>query len=521
MSYDLKKNKNTNDTIVYNFTGTDVYKSEMSQAEGYLYVPITNTSSSSNLTCSTQALKGSWFMQNIYAFKPLHQTSNPSVTADGELVIALSNSPGTGSKATLFACFFLQTNGQTNTSNAVDNLFNLHHNTLTSITNQTITLNTAIPKQKDPCVYYKDADGKHVLVFTTPIQINATTAGYLNNPDNKYVNTTSFFKGYSSESAGPITGYTSFTKVSQNQDEDIYIDCSPTGVSEKEITTYSLPVNSGLMDSKVKIDSAHQAIVLPSLLVLLFFIYMGGPWSYKTFIINPTKQFFKGKSVMEFTNRIKTIEMCIFLILLLIFVLSVIIGGVYGDKNSSNYGYLFIFCISYFLFVTLISFSTYNKKANPDFIEESIKTSFSYDNNIGDDITKKVNNFDDLWKKQIITNPFSFFGYDGADFSEFIGDLQKYLFSAEKRKVSYYLVVLVLFIVSVLIYGGVTGKMDATWRSPYTWLLLLFAYVIMSLVFIMNLKKEEGGVAEEEEEEEEQEDEEEEEEEQEDEEEED
>ena len=497
MSYDLTKNQNKSDTIVYNFTSTDVYKSEMSQAEGYLYVPITNTSSSSNLTSSIQALKGSWFMQNIYAFKQIHQTSNQSIVADGELVIALSNSPGTGSKATLFACFLLQTNGKTDIANAVDNLFNLHHNTLTSLTNQTITLNTAIPKQQGPCIYYKDSDGINVLVFTTPIQINATTAGYLNDTGVPYVNTTTLFKGYSSESAGPVTGYTAFTKVSQNQDDDIYIDCSPTGVSEKEITTYALPVNSGLMDSKVKIDSAQQAIVVPSILVILFFILMGGPWSYKTFILKPTQQFFKGESVMQFTKRIKTIEFCIFLILLLIFVLSITIGGVYG-KDNSNYGYVFIFCMSYFLFVIGTYMITYNSKANPDFIDPNIKTNFKY----VDGETDKIGNFNKLWKDEIVTGMFPFMSVDFTDLSTFMGQLSEYLFSAEKRKVSYYLVVLVLFIVGMLIYGGATGKMDDTWKSPYAWLLLLFAYVIMSLVFIMNLKKEEGGGAEEEEEEE-------------------
>ena len=492
MAYNLKQKPNTKESIEFNFASMDFFSSEII-VNGYLTTPYNK----GDFTFTNPITPGTWYPVNISIYQQIHQTYDPATTADGEIVFGLSKNPG--GTPTMFACFFLISNNSDDTSNDIDKILYLYKKA-NSITNITITPNLAIPKQTGPCVYYQDKDKNHVLVFSTPITINATTAGFINDSKNPYNNFSKLpFSGYSSSTGGPVKGYETVTSVKQHQEDEIYIDCSPTGASEKDIATYNLPMNSEIMNSKVKMDSMQTVLIVVLIVVFGLIGFIGGPWSYKTFIIKPTSLFFKGKTASSFAKRIKTVEFCILIVLLIIWLINFGIGW----SNNDN-----VFLISFSLCYGVLLFIMYwiisNARSNYDFVDDSIKDLF------GTDKIEK-DKFNDTWKEEITKYSVPFFYINGNDLSEFLTNVfYDYLY--EGRKWVFFAGVFVAFFVGALIYGGTTGTMTETWNNHYSWVVLFITYVIVSLVLILRLKPEKEEEEEKEEEKEEKEEEEEEEE---------
>jgi len=111
-----------------------------------------------------------------------------------------------------------------------------------------IILNNLIPEQDNCIVYNSDSNPrKPVFVFTTPIQVNESTAGELKN----YISTTSLFN------VNAPTRYTIIPKANiiKQKEDEIYIDCNPAGVSDQEIQTYNVPINSEYTNEKTKLIS--------------------------------------------------------------------------------------------------------------------------------------------------------------------------------------------------------------------------------------------------------------------------
>ena len=82
---------------------------------------------------------------------------------------------------------------------------------------------------------------------------------------------------------GAAAGKGSHTDASQ-VDNDIYIDCKPTGVSEEEIATYNIPINSGLSNDMQNSSFIHLCSNFALFALILVAAYIGIPGLYRVLV---------------------------------------------------------------------------------------------------------------------------------------------------------------------------------------------------------------------------------------------
>jgi hypothetical protein len=73
---------------------------------------------------------------------------------------------------------------------------------------------------------------------------------------------------------------------SKENPDEIYIDCQPTGVSSKEITTYNLPINSGLAREMGQINFMKTSVHFFLFILGIIIIYIAVPMIYKMMVID-------------------------------------------------------------------------------------------------------------------------------------------------------------------------------------------------------------------------------------------
>lgn len=80
--------------------------------------------------------------------------------------------------------------------------------------------------------------------------------------------------------------------MSSNKEDDIYIDCSPTGESAENIATYNVPINSEYTKDAKKLDLMRTLLNLCLALIILIITYFTIPRLYKYGIIDPINREF-------------------------------------------------------------------------------------------------------------------------------------------------------------------------------------------------------------------------------------
>lgn len=119
---------------------------------------------------------------------------------------------------------------------------------------------------------YKDGENK-VLVLTTPIYVSLSegiqipTSTQTNLPFSK-------------------TKYSSMTEtVDLHPDNQIYIDCNPSGESAETIAAYNVPINSEYAKNEGKMNYERQAMYSGVFAIALVLIYFIVPWWYRTYVV--------------------------------------------------------------------------------------------------------------------------------------------------------------------------------------------------------------------------------------------
>jgi hypothetical protein len=348
MSYfqfnDPKNPVNNTNKIVYNYFSTTINKSEIKHninndgEDDFLSMSFINSTSTYNLYY-TGKTNQQFSTSNIYLCGLLHNNitgiTTPSANNGniiGELVIEHKTLTGSA-----FVCFLLKKpdGGIKPPTNDIDNIYYLLKDS--GSVSETVILNNIIPTQ-DNCFVYNDKKNNTIFVFTTPITINEDTAASIET----YITTTKLFD------VNP-TNYVIIPKsgITKFQEDQIYIDCSPTGASQEEINTYNVPINSELMHEKQEMDYMKTSVNFFTFVVGLAVCYFAVPQFYKTVVIDKSILFHSlyPSLVPDSLERIRSADVFIMLFFAIGTFILFWCGYSYANYNLLTVG---IFCAVFY-----------------------------------------------------------------------------------------------------------------------------------------------------------------------------
>jgi len=297
----------------------------------------------------------SYTAKSVFLFGLLHRnisgissTYNSNVV--GEIVVEHTNTNKQMQK--VYSCFLVKEidsniteenpKGDT-TDNSLDNLVRMVNNKLQP--EQTFDLSSVIPEQTHS-IHYVDGEN-HIFVFTNPIEINKDTANFFKTklapktklfsiyPTNESSNKTLFYGSETIVLKKPQKTKDNKTKTGDDvdtkeegfriiegidNDDDIYIDCSPTGESDETIKAYKIPIDSEYSDHKNQIDGFKMITHFFMFILITLLSFFTIPKLYKNIIVD---RFNKTSDVKEKRHtKIFNADWAIWII----FILNLILG---------------------------------------------------------------------------------------------------------------------------------------------------------------------------------------------------
>jgi hypothetical protein len=315
--------------------------------------------------------------KNFYLYGLLHNNligltiSNDNVI--GELVIEHTN---TFNK--VYTCYLLQKSSKpvskiastfnTSPPKNIDDIINFvidsESNKLTGLKLDDIVGNY----NKSLYFYYKDTTNKNIDIFIYPRSIIINNIDNINFVSNLSKQTSLFSINAPIQQTLIKERFTDNNKtegfsIKEGLSDDIYIDCSPTGVSSNDIATYNLPINSSIIGEKQQMDFINTSINFLIFTFIVFIIYFFVPSFYKKIVIDNVN---KMNNIDSSLTRIRSIDIWISLF---VFTLCFVLFTDGFDNNNGNsliYGLfvVIIFAVS----VSLIQ----SNKSDPNYMKTII-----------------------------------------------------------------------------------------------------------------------------------------------------
>lgn len=333
-----KSKIDNNSKLVYNYYNTTIGSSDVEiNKSGNLNYYTVNISYPLNTPNALYPESlGTYNANKIYLSGVLHNNIKqiPTTNAVGELIIEHNALTGTGK---LYVCILLNYSSSIlSDKNSADDLIYV---ATSDDKRKQVSLNSSIPTQQNAIVYTEN--GNKIIVFVSPIYISSNS-----NNSIKKLSTIQLFNRYSA----------SYTILPQNSiamagNDDIYIDCSPTGASAEEIATYNVPINSEYTQDAGKLDFMKATVNLCLIFLLILITYFSVPFFYKISIIDIIEKLIPGdKSI-----RNVTVDIILCFIAFIIFI-SLISNAAKTDnfENMLTAVYFIIFCL---LSVAIISYN--------------------------------------------------------------------------------------------------------------------------------------------------------------------
>jgi hypothetical protein len=204
----------------------------------------------------------------------------------GELIIKHTPVATPTAGKNLYLCFFLSYRVSAinlTSSNDIDAMINQIVNGAGGAVST--SLNKCIPAQNGAIQYFNN-NGENVIVFTNPITINKTSNDILKQfvP---FKNTPAYLLPIPPTNVLKMTSDNIITGTEDN----IYMDCQPTGVSSDEIQTYSVPINSEYTKNAAQIDLMATVVQLSMVFTVIVISYFVTPRLYKWAIIDNVNKF--------------------------------------------------------------------------------------------------------------------------------------------------------------------------------------------------------------------------------------
>ena len=276
MSFENGNGKmDTKTSITYNFSNATVYKKDLDfSSTKYLQVNNYTPKPSPNFTITySTGITKNCNSTTAYFYNVLHEiigvtvideSMTPISDVAGELVIDISDG-----NTKRYICFILS-KSEKDDINDIDNFFVLKSessdNSCSSNSSSTgklslsTVINNSIPPQ-EWSIFYKDNNKTEIFVMTNPIPVNNASSAFLSTLSK----TTSLFNtSFSNE------GWTQIMKNSLYGDDEIYIDCQPTGESNEQVSMRNVALQN---DTTVGGESkSTYAISILSILTMVLII---------------------------------------------------------------------------------------------------------------------------------------------------------------------------------------------------------------------------------------------------------
>lgn len=306
-----------------------------------LFYQVSFPNKSPNLTYS-KITPSSYTATNLYLFGLLHDNISGLSVSDkdmvGELVIEHATNAYMGRK--VYTCFLLKQNRESNV-NGIDHLLEMADGKYKGKNALDIELNQIIPKQTE-CFFYTDAASSNpVFVFTTPIEINTVSADFIRE---KLSVKTKLFNTFAPNDtlriqigASSEEGFIGRRVLEGLENNDVYIDCQPTGESDETIQAYSIPINSAYSGAKTTIDFMRSSINLLMFLIMSVFAYFILPPIYKKIVVDKINMAYSDNNTERNENMFYADTIIIALLSLY-----VIFSFGYGVANEVNIGFIYI-----------------------------------------------------------------------------------------------------------------------------------------------------------------------------------
>ena len=338
-TFDLTENIKFNKEIIYDYPSTTIYTNEIKNDNGVFQAPVTSNIDN-NFYYTSDGKTSQFNFTKIHVGKVYHDniiavTENNSKIV-GELV--LEHSPN------CYTCFFLEKSLSPN-KNVLESLLARDSATVE------IELNDIIGKQ-DKCIHYNDG-GKQVFLFTTPIYTSSNLKDVPSDISNL------FTKKYDNNYTVIPGNY-----IGKRDDDQIYIDCSPTGASEEELNTYNVPINTRLLNEKQQTELMVMSTNFALFAVLSLVGYFLIPVFYKKVVIDSILYMNPGNDKQTNIDRLKAIATAdiALIIFAVVGIMTLYTVGMTTDAKFTSFS-LILSLIS-ILSASLITM----KKSNPEFL---------------------------------------------------------------------------------------------------------------------------------------------------------
>ena len=339
-TFDLTENIKFDKEIIYDYPLTTIYTNEIRNDGGVFQAPVTY-SIDNNFYYTSDGATSEFNFSKIHIGKVYHDNvvnvSENNSKIIGEVV--LEHSPK------CYVCFFLETSSSSK-KNVLEAML------AREAANYEINMNDIIPKQ-DKCIQYKDGS-KNVFVFTTPIYMTPDLTEIISDVSNLF--SKKYHKDYM-----VIPG----NNLNQRDDDQIYIDCSPTGASEEELNTYNVPINSKMLNEKQQTDLMVMTTNFAFFAVLSLVGYFIIPMFYKKSVIDMILFMNPGTGKDVNIARLKAIanaDIAIAIVFAALIMFMYTLGMTQDPKFTSLSLMLSLVLILSASLVTM-------KKSNPDFLQ--------------------------------------------------------------------------------------------------------------------------------------------------------
>lgn len=449
-----------------------------------------NQTNKPNLTYPDYSMK---YSAKVIRFFSLLHNNIKGITCDsngmplsnnivGELVIEQTSLTGYDK---IYTCFLIKDLKDVN-PNQIDNLIRQYELPEDEKKKRLkINLNDAIKNSN--CITYKDGSNA-VIVFTSPIDINISGEII-----KKYAKSTSLFnispsdgKSYKSINESSKVGGTDKTNVGQKKNDDIYIDCTPTGEKADKIATYNVPINSEYTTDAGKLDFMKTTIHLCMVVMFLILVYFLVPIFYKGIIIDNINKFIRPKEgvypdeedkiadnmtingiqkkIVNTFVRIRSVDITLTSIFLTIFVLLIYEG--YAVKDNFD----MIMYALYFAILFGLSFATIQFNKNSlEFMRTKVKTE-------GNKAELRGGTYPDELQDK---SPVNFFQI--GDLIAFLGAALLYIFAGKKGYVFLTMIFLSALTLFILMICYWVKKIESFQKVLYIFGIVCFT-VILPLV---------------------------------------
>lgn len=339
-TFDLTENQKFDKDIIYDYPLTTIYTNEIRNDGGVFQAPVTY-SIDNNFYYTSDGATSEFNFSKIHIGKVYHDNvvnvSENNSKIIGEVV--LEHSPK------CYVCFFLETSNSS-TKNVLEAML------AREAANYEITLNDIIPKQ-DKCIQYNDGS-KKVFIFTTPIYMTTDLKEIYSDISNL------FSKKYDKNYIVIPGNY-----LNQRDDDQIYIDCSPTGASEEELNTYNVPINSKMLSEKQQTDLMLMTTNFAFFAILSLAGYFVVPMFYKKIVVDMILYMNPGTSKEVNINRLKAMATAD-IVMIIIFGAMIMLFYTLGMTQDPKFTSIsLMMSLVLILSASLITM----KKSNPEFLQ--------------------------------------------------------------------------------------------------------------------------------------------------------